>query len=93
MMSSYLEDNIVQKLDAVQLTNSPAVLPDIFLPSKEALFEEQDSLLAMVKRLRWKYITLIVDYQEAEVISKSFNEAAEKEDVCVVNNIFVNTNK
>ena len=83
MLTSLLEDTVLQKLKGL-------MLPALFVPSQEPLFEERAGLLSMVKRLGWKYITLIVDQQS---ISQPFNEAAEDADVCVVENILINTNK
>ena len=67
-------------------------LPGLYKPPQEPLFEEQDALLAMIKRLRWKYIILIVEHLQP-FVTEAFSDATAKEDICITLNINVNTNK
>ena len=92
-MSSYLEAEAIEALDAVTLPSSP-LIPALYWPPKEALFEEQDALIAMAKRLNWKYIIFIIDQiQPAKFITSAFNEAAAQQDICVVSSLLINTNR
>ena len=64
----------------------------LYKPPQEPLFEEQAALLAMIKRLRWKYIILIVEHLQP-FVTEAFSDATAKEDICITLNINVNTNK
>lgn len=48
----------------------------------------------MVKRLRWKFLVLVLDLQQSpEDIQEAFNKAAAQEDICVIANFIINSNK
>ena len=68
----------------------PRPLAGLFRPLLEAMFEEQAAVLALIKRLKWKQILVIAD--QTHVLT-TFGEAAAQDDICVVANILVNTNK
>merc|ERR550532_1889689 len=46
----------------------------------------------MIKRLRWKYIILIVEHLQP-FVTETFSDATAKEDICITLSINVNTNK
>ena len=80
----------MESLDLVELVSKP-LLSGLYRPPREPLFEEQDALLAMIKRLRWKYIILIVDHLQP-FVAEAFSDATAKEDICITMNLDVNTN-
>ena len=94
LLSSFVQDSVIKALDAVLSVPSNPLVPALYWPIAEPLFEEQDALIAMVKRLHWKFIGILVDqHQEAEAIVKAFKDIAAKEDICVVATFHINTNK
>ena len=90
LLSSFVEDQVIESLDLVELVSKP-LLSGLYWPPSKALFEEQDALLAMIKRLHWKYIILIIDHHQP-FITEAFNDATAKEDICIIMNLYVNTN-
>ena len=65
-------------------------LAGLFRPPREAMFEEQAALLSLIKRLKWKHVVVVSDQNH---LLNSFGETAAREDLCVVGNILINTNK
>ena len=47
--------------------------------------------ITSLKRLRWKYIILIVDHLQP-FVAEAFSDATAKEDICITMNLNVNTN-
>lgn len=68
------------------------VLPDVpvFVPPREEWLEEQSGALALVKRLGWNNLVLVSDNP---LLFSEFGNAAEREDVCIVETISFNTNR
>ena len=54
------------------------------------MLAEQGSVIAMADRLQWKYVVVVLDN---DFVMERLNEALAREDICVVANIFINTNK
>ena len=71
-----------------QVFNPP--LNGLFWPLKEEFLEEQSAILALVKRLRWKHLLLIV---HDEHVSASFGKSAKAEEICVTDYLVVDTNR
>ena len=69
-----------------------SVLPslNLYRPPRAERLEEQASVLAMAKRLKWKQGILLGDDLET---LKDLGKAASREDICIVDHVLFNTNR
>ena len=77
----------------MSLSGGPRASPSLYSllsPPEDELLAEQGSVIAMANRLQWKYVVVVLDN---DFLMERFNEALAREDICVVANIFINTNK
>ena len=81
-----MENSVTHDLSQVLFKPSWSLLS----PPEDEWLAEQGSVIAMAKRLQWKYVVLVLDN---ELVKQRLNEALAREDICVVANVFINTNK
>ena len=85
-MTSHLERSVTRDLGQVLFNPSWSLLS----PPSDDLLAEQGAVIAMAKRLKWKYVVVVLDN---DFVMERLNEALAREDICVVANIVINTNK
>ena len=85
-MTSHLEPTVTRDLGQVLFRPSWSLLR----PPSDDLLAEQGAVIAMAKRLKWKYVAVVLDN---EAVMEHLNEALAREDICVVANMVINTNK
>ena len=86
LLASNLENSVTHYLSQVLFKPSWSILS----PPEDELLSEQGSVIAMANRLQWKYVVVVLDN---DFVMERLNEALAREDICVVANIFINTNK
>ena len=86
LLTSHLERRVTRDLGQVLFNPSWSLLS----PASDDLLAEQGAVIAMAKRLKWKYVVVVLDN---DFVMERLNEALAREDICVVANIVINTNK